>query len=67
MATKKMNGSSASASKKMNTQKMSSTKNTKITPSMEGGKTVPPSKKGKWEATKKDTFSSPKKLKKKTN
>lgn len=66
MAAKKMNGSSAS-SKKMNTQKMSSTKNPKMTPSMEGGKTVPPSKKGKWEAVKKDTFSSPKKLKKKTN
>lgn len=63
MAVKK----ATDASKKMNTQRMSSTSKAKITPSIEGGKTIPPTKKGKWEAAKKETFNSTKKLKKKTN
>lgn len=67
MASKKAKASGVAASKKMNTQRMSSTKNAKMTPAMEGGKTIPPTKKGKWEASKKETFNSPKKLKKKTN
>ena len=62
MAAKK-----SDASKKMNTQRMSSTSKSKMTPSIDGGKTIPPSKKGKWEASKKETFNSSKKLKKKTN
>jgi hypothetical protein len=51
--------------KKMNTTKMSSTKNQKITPSIDGSKSTPPAKKGRAENIKKDTFSSPKKAKKK--
>ena len=62
MASKK-----SDSSKKMNTQRMSSTSKAKMTPSMKGDKSIPASKKGKWEAQQKDTFNNPKKLKKKTN
>jgi hypothetical protein len=51
--------------KKMNTTKMSSTKNQKVTPSIDGSKSTPPAKKGRAENVKKETFSSPKKAKKK--
>lgn len=67
MAAKKAKDSSVAQSKKMSTQRMSSKSNSKMTPSMEGNKSIPPSKKGKWEAQQKDTFNNPKKLKKKTN
>lgn len=67
MAAKKTKNSSVAQSKKMNTQRMASTSKSKMTPSMEGNKTIPPSKKGRWEAQQKDTFNNPKKLKKKTN
>ena len=40
MAAKK-----SDASKKMNTQRMSSISKSKMTPSIDGGKTIPPSKK----------------------
>lgn len=63
MAAKK----ASDASKKMNTQRMSSTSKSKMTPSIDGGKSIPPTKKGKWDAAKKETFNSSKKLKKKTN
>lgn len=67
MAAKKSKDTSMAQSKKMNTQKMSSTSKKKMTPSIDGGKTIPPMKKGRPVPQQKETFNNPKKLKKKTN
>jgi hypothetical protein len=61
MATKK----EIAYNKKMSTNRMSSSKNKKMTPSIDGSKSTPPAKKGRAENVKKDTFSSTKKLKRK--